>query len=67
MQEGLGNGRGALSGYVRDQDIAIIEKHFPKATLHTVEGAGHWVHAEKPKAFIALLDALLTLSFPTPS
>ena len=51
--------RGALSDYVRDQDIAIIEKHFPKATVHTVEGAGHWVHAEKPKAFIELLDALL--------
>jgi pimeloyl-ACP methyl ester carboxylesterase len=40
--------RGGNSGYVQDDDLPLIKEMFPQATLETVAGAGHWVHAEKP-------------------
>lgn len=43
--------RGGKSGYVQDEDMNGIRSHFPQAELQTVEGAGHWVHAEKPLDF----------------
>jgi esterase len=48
--------RGGNSNYIRDEDFETIKTIFPKAKLETVEGAGHWVHAEKPKE---LLEKLL--------
>lgn len=41
--------RGALSKYVLNEDWESILHHFPQAKLATIEGAGHWVHADKPK------------------
>jgi esterase len=43
--------RGGNSPYVREEDLPGIKKLFPKAQLVTILGAGHWVHAEKPKEF----------------
>lgn len=48
--------RGESSGYVLDEDVVELEKYFPDSDLITIEGAGHWVHAEAPDAF---LDAVL--------
>ncbi len=39
--------RGGLSDYVSDDDLIEIEKKFPASEIHTIEGASHWVHAEK--------------------
>lgn len=47
--------RGSESGYVRDEDIQTISKIFPNATVETIEGASHWVQAEKPKEFVEVL------------
>jgi pimeloyl-ACP methyl ester carboxylesterase len=44
--------KGGASGYVTPGDLPLIRKHFPKASLQTLEGAGHWLHAEKPEAFL---------------
>lgn len=52
--------RGGKSEYVRDEDFPEIEILFPNAKLDTVEGAGHWLHAEKPKAFFEKTLAFLT-------
>lgn len=41
--------RGEKSGYIKDGDMELIQHHFKNAELHTVVGAGHWVHAEKPE------------------
>jgi esterase len=49
--------RGSKSDYILDSDKDLIQKHFPQYQLATIE-AGHWLHAENPKAF---LEA--TLSF----
>lgn len=43
--------RGGKSNYVTDAEIPDIEKRFPDYTLKTIDGAGHWVHAERPDAF----------------
>ncbi len=49
--------RGALSDYIVDRDWERIERQFPKAVLATVEGSGHWVHAEKPEELDRLLNS----------
>jgi len=43
--------RGAKADYVLDADIDLIQELFPRSMLETIEGSGHWVHAEKPKEF----------------
>jgi pimeloyl-ACP methyl ester carboxylesterase len=43
--------RGANSDYILDEDINSIQDLFPRMILETIENAGHWVHAEKPKEF----------------
>lgn len=47
--------RGSESGYISDEDIPMIQETFPNATIETIEGAGHWVQAEKPEAFVDTL------------
>jgi esterase len=47
--------RGGNSNYIKDSDFDVISKLFPNSAIQTIEEAGHWVHAEKPKE---LLEAL---------
>jgi esterase len=51
--------RGSASSYVLPAHEPAIRALFPAAQVHTVEGAGHWVHADKPSEFNALLAGLL--------
>ncbi|TVR74556.1 MAG: alpha/beta fold hydrolase [Marinilabiliales bacterium] len=44
--------RGGKSAYVLDEDIEVIERIFPSAKIVTINGAGHWLHAEQPAAFV---------------
>ena len=51
--------RGEKSDYIGDAEIETINHLFSKPTITTIEGAGHWLHAEKPDAFsTAVLDFL---------
>lgn len=50
---------GGLSDYLRPEHGPRIETFFPKAEIRRVAGAGHWVHAEAPMAFVETLDAFL--------
>ena len=43
--------KGENSGYINEDDNALIEAHFPKAVVVTVKNAGHWLHAENPTDF----------------
>ena len=36
---------------INQDDETLISKHFPNATIRTVNNAGHWLHAENPKEF----------------
>ena len=49
--------RAGLSHYVPDEDLKPIRKLFPKAEFITIEGASHWVHAEKPDELIKTILA----------
>lgn len=40
--------RGGDSNYLLEQDKAEIEEAFSEVDFVTIEGAGHWVHADKP-------------------
>lgn len=42
---------GANSDYVRREHRAKIAGLFPKARFVAIKGAGHWLHAEKPREF----------------
>ncbi|OJJ23726.1 alpha/beta hydrolase [marine bacterium AO1-C] len=47
--------RGLRSKYIKDGDEAVIQHHFPNASIQDVAQAGHWVHAEKPQEFLEIL------------
>ncbi|MBC8173947.1 MAG: alpha/beta fold hydrolase [Chitinophagales bacterium] len=51
--------RGERSNYVKNEDWDEIQSLFPNATLFTIKDAGHWVHADKPKEFIATVISFL--------
>lgn len=50
--------RGEHSDYVNDDDIDHIKAHFTQAQFPSLP-TGHWVHAEQPQAFIALVERFL--------
>ena len=56
--------RGATSDYVRDEHLPRIRALFPNAELRTIEGAGHWLHAERPREFLEALGVCLGLRRP---
>ncbi len=43
--------KGELSEYILASDTPVIKHYFPNADQVTIAGAGHWLHAEKPKIF----------------
>ncbi len=51
--------RGGASPYVRDEHLELIASLFPNYTLVTLDGAGHWVHAEKPAELIAAVEEFI--------
>ena len=53
---------GALSNYVEPNHKMIIKDLFPKARFARLNGAGHWLHAEKPREFEAAVRAFLQMN-----
>ncbi|WP_245391844.1 alpha/beta fold hydrolase [Salinicola aestuarinus] len=54
--------RGGASSYVQDAHREAIEAVLTDVTLETLEGAGHWLHAEQPEAFRERIDHFLQSS-----
>ena len=50
---------GDRSDYIRPEHRAAIAALFPAARLLTLKDSGHWLHADNPAGFIALLEAFL--------
>nr|XP_045623947.1 protein ABHD11-like [Procambarus clarkii] len=50
---------GELSDYLRKEDEQAILELFPQSSFHYIEGAGHWLHADKPNEFLELFFSLL--------
>lgn len=51
--------RGTRSAYVREKHMDRIAELFP-FVQHASLDTGHWVHAEDPNGFLALVDSFLT-------
>ncbi|TXT07374.1 hypothetical protein VHUM_03094 [Vanrija humicola] len=47
--------KGGESKYLNKYNIPVCQAYFPNMRLETLEGAGHWVHAEKPKEVVELV------------
>ena len=43
--------RGSESDYVSEDDLDFLEEHFLHMDHHTIQGAGHWLHAQSPDEF----------------
>ena len=41
--------RGGASDYASDERLEETRRLFPNLDVQTIEGAGHWVHAERPR------------------
>jgi pimeloyl-ACP methyl ester carboxylesterase len=50
---------GADSDYVRPEHRPLIRALFPQARFARLTGAGHWLHAEQPAAFVDTVTAFL--------
>lgn len=50
---------GAESRYVKPEHRERIKALFPRAKFAKIPGAGHWLHAEKPREFEAAVAAFL--------
>eukprot|EP00475_Leptophrys_vorax_P000534 TRINITY_DN10296_c0_g1_i2.p1 TRINITY_DN10296_c0_g1~~TRINITY_DN10296_c0_g1_i2.p1 ORF type:complete len:215 (+),score=45.04 TRINITY_DN10296_c0_g1_i2:113-757(+) len=50
---------GRKSSYVLPEYHENIRQVFPQAQFEALEGAGHWVHADKPKEFIDSVGSFL--------
>ena len=50
---------GGASDYIRPDHAPVVARYFPNAEQRRVPGAGHWVHAERPEAFVALVEDFL--------
>ena len=51
--------RGGNSDYVKYEDFDQIYRNFPRADIKTIEGTGHWLHAEKPGEFYEIVNEFL--------
>lgn len=55
---------GAQSDYIRPEHRPQIRALFPAARFAKIPGAGHWLHAERPRAFEAAVAAFLDHEAP---
>lgn len=51
--------RGSESPYILDEDIPAIRQLFPHVRVETIQGASHWIQAEKPDEFVKTLLSFL--------
>jgi esterase len=51
---------GARSNYIQPEHEPEIRHLFPQARITRIEGAGHWVHAEQPHAFLQAVAPFLS-------
>lgn len=50
---------GAKSDYVREDQVPLMKRLFPRAQRLMIKDAGHWVHSEQPAVFLEVLKAFL--------
>ena len=53
--------KGGQSDYIRPEHQSVIELFFPAVSFKIIQGAGHWLHSEKPQAFLRVVERFLML------
>ncbi|MGB3947894.1 MAG: alpha/beta fold hydrolase [Bacteroidia bacterium] len=51
--------KGERSNYILESDLQHINDLFPFSQIKTIDGAGHWVHAEKPRDFFETVTTFI--------
>ena len=51
---------GGQSDYLRPEHEPTIRRLFPRAEIARIDNAGHWLHAEQPAAFLAIVEPFLS-------
>jgi esterase len=51
---------GGRSGYLLPEHEPAIRRLFPVAQIVRIADAGHWLHAERPRAFLDVVEPFLT-------
>jgi pimeloyl-ACP methyl ester carboxylesterase len=51
---------GGKSAYILPEDHSLILRLFPEASFRTIQGAGHWIHAEAPEEFLRIVLSFLS-------
>jgi len=51
--------KGELSHYILSEDEPTIKRLFPNSTVVSIEGAGHWVHADRAEKLLAVVSNFL--------
>jgi len=51
--------KGSESDYLLPEHQDAVAKRFPNAQIKVIDGAGHWLHAEKPRIFNRLVERFL--------
>ncbi|MDX1633182.1 MAG: alpha/beta fold hydrolase [Marinobacter sp.] len=52
--------KGSESAYIQDKHRDAVARLFPHARLRIIQGAGHWLHAEKADTFATLCRRFLS-------
>ena len=52
--------RGGQSSYILDTDFDSISEIFPNVQFETIEGSGHWLHADNPDQFYEIVMNFLS-------
>lgn len=50
---------GGRSDYLRPEHEPAVRRLFPNARIAVIPGAGHWLHAERPRAFLDIVEPFL--------
>ncbi|MBM7072631.1 alpha/beta fold hydrolase [Shewanella sp. 202IG2-18] len=59
--------RGGDSDYVTSEHRNIIISQFPNASAKTIQGTGHWLHAQKPTVFNRIVKEFIEQSVSSDS
>lgn len=52
--------KGERSDYITESSRTAIGRYFPAAKAHIIQGAGHWLHAEKADSFNRVIARFLS-------
>jgi esterase len=50
---------GGQSDYLGSEHEPAIHRRFPQAEIARIDNAGHWLHAEQPQRFLAIVEEFL--------